>query len=107
MGNIDIDVDNIQNIGGDYDNNNYDTNNGDRSDRLHQVVNAIVAIDDSLNREVDELFMNSFGDQENQMIDRQHCYDIGVGMGDVDVGDGTSEGDGASLAGNLEDDFPI
>jgi len=61
--NIDIDVDNIQNNGGD-DNNNYDIDdNGDTngdSTRLHQVVNAIIATDDSLNCEANELFMNSF-----------------------------------------------
>mmetsp|Transcript_10969 Transcript_10969/g.10622 ORF Transcript_10969/g.10622 Transcript_10969/m.10622 type:complete len:271 (-) Transcript_10969:140-952(-) len=97
--NIDIDVDNIQNNDGD-DNRNYDIDgNGDTngdSNRLHQVVNAIVVIDDSLNREGDELFMNSVGDEDNQMIDH-HCYDMSMG----DVGDGTS--DDASLACNLED----
>jgi len=115
--NIDSDVDNIQHNGGGGKNTNNndisnhnggDTNNGENSTRLHQVVNAIVAIDDSLNREVDELFLNSFGDQDNQLIGGQSsCYDIG--MGDVHVGDddGDGDGDGASLAGNLEDDFPI
>jgi len=64
--NIDIDVDNIQNNGGDHDNNNYDIDddNGDthgESTRLHhQVVNAILATDDSLNCEANELLMNSF-----------------------------------------------
>ena len=32
-------------------------NDGDRSTRLHNVVDAIVAIDDRLNKEVDELFL--------------------------------------------------
>ena len=38
-------------------NSNGDVNDGDRSTRLHNVVDAIVAIDDRLNKEVDELFL--------------------------------------------------
>ncbi|OEU21634.1 hypothetical protein FRACYDRAFT_235260 [Fragilariopsis cylindrus CCMP1102] len=38
-------------------NSNGDVIDGDRSTRLHNVVDAIVAIDDRLNKEVDELFL--------------------------------------------------
>jgi len=62
--NIDLDVDTIQNNGGGDDNNKYDIddNNGDtNSTRLHhQVVTAILATDESLNCEANELLMNSF-----------------------------------------------
>jgi len=92
--NIDIEIDNIKNDDCDDNYNNIGGNNNNDS-RLNHVVNAIVAIDDSLNREVDELFMSSFGDDQDH-----NCYDIGIG-------NSTYNNDGDSLAGNLEDDFPI
>jgi hypothetical protein len=80
------------------------TNGGDRSARLHNVVNKIVAIDDRLNREIDELFLSS-STSINSLLDeslRTTATDFGTTLMDNDDNDGGINNDNSNDIANNE-----